>query len=140
MHEPDPIELWPVEPDDVEAAWSLVGRDVRDACAESDGELDADLVQAALGIGEAVLWMVVEGDAYHGVVVAEATRTGFCNVILLRLSPRAPRLALRTVLDQLHELTGLRLAAWSRRPGMARLLGRLGWKPRFVEFLQPVEG
>lgn len=133
------VELHDVSDAPLGCTWPMVVQDVEVAASFSDGELDPEDVRRAVEAGAAQLWLVFSDGAYRGVVVTEIQRR-MVNLVLIRLRDHA---RLGAVLEWLRRWAvdeigpGVKLCGSSRRPGMGRLLARLGWKPRFIEYVSP---
>jgi hypothetical protein len=121
--------------------WPLIAGDVEDAASHSDDEVDAEMVHDALERGAAAAHLVYVDGAYRGVVVTEFDGR-FVNLIVARVRYTGGD-TFGFVLRRLQAWAveaygdGAKLIGSSRRPGMARLLARHGWRPRFVEFVSP---
>jgi hypothetical protein len=122
-------------------ALHLVAEDLEAVCRESDGALRQGTIVSAILDGSALLWLVLEEDSYAGCYVTEVVEEGgFCHIVACRMRPgsRAFEESLRLLSEWAHGF-GARLSASSVRPGMGKLLGRLGWQRRFVEYVEPPE-
>lgn len=118
-------------------AWHpTVSADLLRVAEESDGELSLETLRDALERQEARLWLVSSAGRYAGVVVEERSR-GRLNLVAVRLRYNALAAALN-FFGRIATESGLRLVAFSRRPGMRRLLGRYGWTPTaWAEYQAP---
>jgi hypothetical protein len=126
---------WP----DRGACWPLVAPDLELAIAESDGELDLSMLHLSLASGRAGLALITSDGRYVGCLVVESSGR-YLNVVAARMRYTTQR-AFGKVLEILGGMAaerGLQLCCWSRRRGMGRLLERYGWKPRFVEYVAPM--
>jgi len=124
----DPILAWDHD----------VAADLRRVCEESAGELSVERLRESLVSGRTALWLVRSSGRYAGAVVSERGERSL-NLVAVRLRYNDGVLGsvLRFFAGEARE-SGLGLTASSRRPGMARLLARHGWRPRFVEYTAPL--
>lgn len=120
-------------------ALHLVTEDLEHVCRQSPKTLTLGSVVAALMDGSAQLWLVLEDESYAGCYVTEIVEQGgFVHIVAARIRPGSE--AFEPSIAQLSEWAhgfGARLSGTSRRPGLGRLLARLGWEPRFVEYVEP---
>lgn len=139
-----PVHLHPVStPAD---ALAMVTPDLYAVAEESDGALTLGTLSARILAGQATLWLILSGGAerYVGCLVTEvlAEDPPKVHVVAMRVRAGAGGEVFAEALEKLgawaaDAIPGARLTGTSRRPGMARHLARLGWKPRFVEYVAP---
>lgn len=123
-------------------ALHLVMEDLDRVAEESDGALTQESLVEALLEHEAALWLILSDEDYIGCIVTEfipeAVHT-FVHIVAMRVRPEANG-AFGEAMAKLSEWAysvGARLSGTSRRPGMGRHLAKLGWEPRFVEYVEP---
>lgn len=124
-------------------ALHLVVEDLDRVAEESDGALTRESLVEALLECDAALWLILDGeDRYAGCIVTEfvpEAEQAFVHIVAMRVRPGANGTfdaAIGRLSEWAHSV-GARLSGTSRRPGMGRHLARLGWKERFVEYVEP---
>lgn len=123
-------------------ALPLVREDFNRIVEESDGAVSWDRLVEAIATGKAGLWLIVDGEDYLGCVITEIVQEPkhlWVHIVGIRVHTGANG-AFRGAIAQLSEWAhgfGARLSGTSRRPGMGRHLAKLGWEPRFTEYVEP---
>lgn len=122
--------------------WSLVEDDL-DLCVDQcGGDITPATVRALIDSGDANLRIVSVGEDYAGFAVTEPLPLGenlYLNIIAIRIRPKHHGV-FEATLEKIAEIArscGARACGYSLRPGMARSLRRVGWKPRFVQYVAP---
>lgn len=130
-----PTEPWSVStvpPEQLEAVWPDVARSLAEV-----QDLDLEALRASLADGRRILWVVHRGDAISSSVVLEFVRHSSERLGLRVVALAGERFwewaeTVQQLLVDLAELTGAETLEASARPGMARWLSRLGWRPQKV--------
>lgn len=124
-------------------ALHLVAEDLERIAEESSGALTRSMITEALLDHEALLWLILDdAEKYAGCVVTEWVDEpggAFVHIVGMRVRPGSNG-TFGSVIDRLSKWAhdaGARLSGTSCRRGMGRHLAKLGWEPRFVEYVEP---
>lgn len=124
--------------------WHLVEPGLEEAIKQSRGEASCKVVREGLEVGHNILLLALDPEGrYLGFAIIEPLHTarGFwVNVVFAWLDPAARHTdavaaGFRHIRHMAKNLGALGVKAFSARPGMARLVRRLGMKQRFVEYV-----
>lgn len=144
IHIQDGIGVSLVPPWNVATFWEFILPDLERSIEESHREVTAGTVRRMVQLGRWELWVVSEGEEYHGFAITEDIQTDrgtWVNIPFAGVD-RSLRV-LGRLLDAIEayasEVPGVIGVKWiSSRPEFAAFAKRRGYEPRFVEYVREI--